>query len=230
MAFDGFKDKLWRKEIYAEYKSQRKAQRDKSIIDFDKFFPIFNETIDDLKYIFSTMYTIKIDGCEADDIIAVLCKEKFADKQIIIVSTDGDMNQLLVNKNVSQFNPLKNSFVESINIKQKLLLKVITGDKSDNIPAIKAKVGIKTAEKIINEGLDTYLLDADVKANYERNLKLIDFNYIPTNITQLVLSRFDEYKIEPINGKKLFEYFIKNRMNKNMDEWQSSGIYIKELT
>lgn len=229
LTFDGYKDKSWRKQIYPEYKSQRKAIRDKSIIDFNKFYPVFNELIEEIKTVFTTIYTMKIDGCEGDDIIAVLSKEVFKDKKIIIISSDGDMNQLLSNKNINQFNPIKNKMVENINIKQNLLLKVISGDTSDNIKAIKPKCGIKTAQKIINEGLDEYIKDKQTKENYERNLKLIDFNYIPKEISRLIINCYNEYKINNIDTNILLRFFTKNKMTKNIQDWQQYGNYIKAL-
>ena len=63
--------------------------------------------------------------------------------------------------------------------------KIICGDKSDNIPGIFKKCGIKTAIKYYN---DKELFNSKLKENidYEKqfllNKKLIDFNEIPLNL------------------------------------------------
>jgi DNA polymerase-1 len=231
LAFDGYREMTWRKKIYPEYKAHRKQARDKSIVDFDKFYPVFNELIVELKSIFTNIYTMKIDGTEGDDIIAILSTKKFADHKIVIVSSDKDMNQLLTNDNIQQYDPIKNRMVESLNPKRNLLIKVIAGDPSDNIKSIKPKVGVKTAEKMINEGIEeTILKNKDMKKNYLMNLKIIDFEYIPEDITKLILDCYESYKISNINSNELLKFFTRNRMTKNMNDWQVYGPYIKSLS
>jgi 5'-3' exonuclease len=231
LAFDGYREMTWRKKIYPEYKAHRKQARDKSIVDFDKFYPVFNELIEEIKKIFPNIYTMKIDGTEGDDIIAILSTKKFADQKIIIVSSDKDMNQLLTNDNIQQYDPIKNRMVEVMNPKRNLLIKVISGDPSDNIKPIRPKVGVKTAEKMINEGIDESIMkDENMKKNYLMNLKIIDFQYIPTEITKLIIDSYDSYKISNINTNELLKFFTRNRMTKNMNDWQVYGEYIKALS
>ena len=63
-----------------------------------------------------------------------------------------------------------------------LFCKILMGDKSDNIPSIFAKCGIKTALKCYNdqEYFNQKLKKENAEDNYERNKKLIDFNEIPS--------------------------------------------------
>ena len=60
----------------------------------------------------------------------------------------------------------------------------MTGDKSDNIPQVFKKCGIKTAIKCWDnkEFFNDKMKDNDTKNNYERNRKLIDFNNIPKKL------------------------------------------------
>jgi 5'-3' exonuclease len=231
LAFDGYREMTWRKKIYPEYKAHRKQARDKSVVDFVKFYPAFNELIDEIKQIFTNIYTIKLDGTEGDDIIAILSTEKFVNQKIIIVSSDKDMNQLLKYDNITQFDPIKNRICEVPNPKKNLLIKIISGDPSDNIKPVRKKVGVKTAEKFINEGIEeTIMKDAEMKKNYLINLKIIDFEYIPKDINKLIMDSYESYKISNINTNELLKFFTRNRMVMNMNNWQTYGPYIKSLS
>ena len=74
-----------------------------------------------------------------------------------------------------------------------MFCKIITGDKSDNIPSVFPKCGIKTAEKYYNDKelfekkLET---TPNAKELYERNRMIIDFNYIPkeyvNNVNEII--------------------------------------------
>ena len=133
MALD--KGGSWRKEVYSLYKENRKDGRDESPIDFDKFFPILEDFFESFKRVFPNVYVIKVDKCEGDDIIAVLVRDILPDWECICISSDRDMYQLYKNKNYKQYDPIKKIIVNCINPKQYLLVKVIMGDKGDNIPA-----------------------------------------------------------------------------------------------
>ena len=74
-----------------------------------------------------------------------------------------------------------------------LKIKIILGDKSDNIPAIIKKCGIKTAEKLAlnpDELNKIFNKDPDAKKNFERNQRLIDFNYIDEKLKKEYLQKF----------------------------------------
>lgn len=229
----------WRYKIYERYKEGRKAFRDKSIVDFDKFFPVFDEYINDIKNLFTNMYVIRIKECEADDIIAVLTRDVFVKNnyEVIIISSDKDLNQLLMLNNVKQYDAKHNEngqgkFIECINPKMQLELKVLTGDKSDFIPAIKNRFGIVSAKKVLSEGLEEFLNkpeNTDIKKNYERNRILIDFDFIPKNICETIINTYNEYPIRAIDSKKILSFFTKNRLLQLMNRWNEYSKYVKEL-
>ena len=54
----------WRKDVYTDYKANRKSARDVSIIDFEKFFRIADIFFEDMKKTFSNFFFIKELGCE----------------------------------------------------------------------------------------------------------------------------------------------------------------------
>ena len=73
-----------------------------------------------------------------------------------------------------------------------LLLKIIIGDKSDNIPKIINGIRKDTAIKIAlmpEKERINYLISINAYDNYNLNKKLIDFNEIPINI----INSFNEY-------------------------------------
>lgn len=224
--------KTWRHDLYSNYKANRKEMRDKSVLDYDKWFPILNDFLEQLSTNFTNIYFIKVDNCEADDIIAVLSKETFKGDDVTIISTDGDMRQLLINENIKQYNPFDKAYINVLNPSQDLSVKILTGDRGDNIPPIRKGVGEVTAKKILDSGLDDYLNipeHIEIKANWERNNKLINFDFIPENIRQKIINTFNEYPIKEIDGKKVVRFFVDNRLIKIMDKWQEFSPYIKAL-
>lgn len=235
MAFDDRGS--WRKDIFSGYKENRKKMRDGAIVDFEKFFPVLAEFIEDIKQTFTNIYTIKIPRTEADDIIAILTQKRFvSNNEIIIISSDRDLNQLTTNSNVKQYDLASDSFIVSINPSKDLQIKIISGDRSDNIPPIKPSIGKKRAETVISEGvrnwIDTLETEEErkkVQKNFERNKKLIDFSEIPNEIESKIINTYDTYKISPIVGSKLMNFFGKNRLAKQMEDWQNNSVLIKKL-
>jgi 5'-3' exonuclease len=228
LAFDD--RNYWRKDLYASYKAQRKAGRDQSPVDFEAFFPVMNEFFDDFKKAFKNIMYLQLPHCEADDIIAVLTRSKLNSfSEIINISTDKDMNQLMIYPNYKQFDPIKKKFVKHINPKKELIMKILTGDKGDNIPAVKPKCGPATAKKMIEHGLENELINKTVKENFERNKQLIDFDCIPKKISTLIEKAYSEYDIKPYDGSSTFNFFVKHRLNVFIDKIQEYTPSLKVL-
>jgi len=219
----------WRKNIYKDYKGQRKEARNKSVIDFDKFYPVMDDFLTSFQKNFSNVFCIKADGCEADDIIAILCRERMEDMNKIIITTDNDMIQLLTLHRVKIYNPIKKKFTESLNPQMDLEIKILTGDTSDNIPKVKDRVGKGTAEKWIRQGVEIYLQEEDVRKNYERNKQLIDFDFIPQQIRQVIREQFDAYVINPYNEFTIFQWLLKNKINKYVEDLKMYSSFLKVL-
>lgn len=224
----------WRYEVYKQYKEHRKAFRDSSVVDFDRFYMVLNDFKDDIKTLFRNFYILNLPKCEGDDIIAVLTKEVFCKNgdEVIIISSDKDLNQLLKYKNVKQYDPIKKRFLESINPDRQLEIKILTGDKSDGIPSIKPRMGVKTAEKVLNEGIDVFLSKEGnelYKENYERNKRLIDFNFIPSDVRDSIINKYIGYPLDELDTSKLMWFFTKNRLPKLMQRWQKYSDKIKSI-
>uniref|UniRef100_A0A7C4XT26 5'-3' exonuclease domain-containing protein n=1 Tax=candidate division WWE3 bacterium TaxID=2053526 RepID=A0A7C4XT26_UNCKA len=104
--------------------------------------------------------TWELDGYEADDIIGTACNKFGGKVDIVIVSNDRDLWQL-VNEHVSIMVPGKGDFVEWIGEKEIMTrlglkphqiidYKGLRGDPSDNIPGVHG-VGEKTALKLVSQ-------------------------------------------------------------------------------
>lgn len=101
-------------------------------------------------------------GYEADDIIASVVMDLPKDDDAVIVSTDGDLLQLL-GENVIIYNPNKQLITNEDSFKQKwnldpsqwAVVKAMAGCHSDNIQGIRG-VGEKTAAQYLNGTLQKY--------------------------------------------------------------------------
>ena len=209
----------WRHDFYIEntksfpeYKNQTyKGDRKKDFdIPWDKLWEAFNEGMEILDEA-SDFKVIKVDLAEADDIIAVLAKNAPQDEDVFICSSDKDFHQLQT-KNIHLYDPIKRKIVPPIDVERhKKLHFIIAGD--DNIKQIKKGVGPKTAEKILNEGLDLYLqTNPEMKARYEFNQKMIDFDFIPKKVAENILSTYNEYNKGKFNNSKLLSFCAKKRL------------------
>ncbi|QPX63276.1 putative RnaseH ribonuclease [Campylobacter phage F352] len=124
----------WRKSYYPEYKTNRKLS---DVFDWEnEVFPAINEIIDVIKK--SLPYKVlRVKGAEGDDIIAVLANHTV--KPVLVVSEDKDFMQLLINKHITLFKPIKKEFfrnIEESEITKTLTMHILLGDKADNIPSI----------------------------------------------------------------------------------------------
>jgi 5'-3' exonuclease len=219
----------WRYDIYPEYKWERKLKKKESEIKYDIFYEVLNNVLDDIKQTFTNIISLKVDRCEADDIISVLSRE-IKDDNIIILSSDRDFHQLLVSQRIKQFKPITKEFVECINPSKSLQLKILTGDKGDSILGVKPKVGPKTAAKILQSGLEEFLdTDKKIRENYDRNKKLIDLKEIPSEYCEKIINTFNNYQISPLNMDKVFRFFNKHRLQMILNNWNAQGKYIKSL-
>lgn len=168
---------------------------------------------------------------EADDIIAWLVREKFPDKQSIIITTDQDMLQL-VNNNTCVYSPTKDIIITADNFEEVVGVahekyieyKAIIGDKSDNINGIPG-AGPKRALKILEQGVSKQ--KPEHKDLFDRNFKLMSLDwslqqnpdetkYLEGHHAQAVTERKVDMK-QFENGCK---YFNMVNIMKSMHDWK----------
>lgn len=195
----------WRKDIYPEYKANRAAKREQSVVNFDIFFPVVEKFFTDIAEAFKNIPFIKIPQCEADDIIAVITKN-YRNWDIINVSSDKDFYQLFKYPTYRQYNGIEHSFITGLNPEKELMLKIITGDKGDNVPGLKRGIGPKRALKILDEDLDKWIKDENLQEAYERNMKLISFNCIPANIENIIINTVNSLTFGQPDSKRYFKF------------------------
>ena len=143
----------WRKEFEPSYKGNRKEQREKSGLDFDKIFKDFDSLIEEVDQA-TNWHVVKLDTIEADDIASVCCKyEKFKDDDIVLVSYDSDWEQMWHYQNVKIFSPMTKRYkIKPSNFDvYKLIAKKIRKEVADNLvnPILSTK-DFDKREKVIN--------------------------------------------------------------------------------
>lgn len=222
----------WRKETYPQYKAKRKSNRDESPLDWGHFFTLINGVRDEIK---ENMHypVISADRAEADDVIATLVKstQEFGKAEpVMIVSSDKDFFQLQRYSNVKQFSPMKRDFATVDDAAFYKFDHVCRGDSSDGVP------NILSVDETFTEGIrqkpmrakkiqewytakdDSQLMDMmghETYRNYCRNKSVIDLDYIPKDISQDIIYKYNS-QINKNKGRVL-TYLIEKRCNMLID-------------
>ena len=221
----------WRKEFFPNYKGLRKKARDESDLDWKIIFETLNELREDLKEHFRYK-VVQVDKAEADDVIAVLAEstQEFGKYEpVMIVSSDKDFKQLHAYENVKQFSPMLKKLI-TINKKELrawLIEHIVKGDSGDGIPNIlspdntlmdgirQKPVSSKRLEEFIANGESACRTDEE-KRNWQRNIALVDFKYIPEEVKNSILTAFE---VEPKGNKMaIMNYLIKHKCRLLLDD------------
>ena len=199
------RSEIWRNKLFDSYKEHR--VQDDTFMGGPFFKRVYNEGLLEKS---GVNFVLKYNELEADDIIAI--SKKFIEinkneKDIIyIITNDQDYLQLInestliFNLKFKELNSTKKSFKDP---EKDLLCKIILGDKSDNIPSVFAKCGIKTVEKYLddNELLQSDLDKYNVRERFNFNKKIIDFNEIPFELENSFLESNSDTLNKIINYK-----------------------------
>jgi 5'-3' exonuclease len=120
----------WRRDIDSAYKANRKENREKHDIDWDLAFSLFKDFIRQLE-VSTPFVKIEIDRLEADDIISAGCRF-YKDREVIIISSDSDYEQLAEYSHVKILTP-KNKHYKIIKNPSSILAKKIKKETTDNL-------------------------------------------------------------------------------------------------
>jgi len=206
--------KTFRQEKFKEYKIQRPPMPD----DLGSQIPLVKKLISYLG-----IKIVEKKNFEADDVIATLCKQATKrNKQVVIVSSDKDLYQLLANDQVSIYSYHKDrftnrsDFIKENGFKPEEIIDylALAGDSSDNIPGARGigKVGasklikeFKTVENIF-DNLDkvSEKLQAILKEN--KKSVVLSKELVILETPPLDLS-CDDLKIGQVNTKGLYDMF-----------------------
>lgn len=212
--------KYWRKAEFPHYKASRKKSREKSNLDWQLIFKVINQLKVDIKEYFPYKI-VDVEGAEADDVIATLTKVYHKREKIIICSSDGDFKQLQKYENVKQYNPTTGIFIKSPNVEKELKEKIIRGDAGDGLSNIlsidECFIIGKRQTPISSKKLEVWLTQSpeefcteEMLIRYNRNKKLIDFEGIPTNISDNIISEYNT--VEKGARNKTYKYLIEKNM------------------
>ena len=218
----------WRKKVYPEYKATRAAKREQSVVNFDVFFPVLEKFLNAISDSFKNIPFVKIQNTEADDIIATIVKTH-PEWDIINVSSDKDFYQLFRYSNYKQYDGMKHTFIEGLDPEKELMIKIITGDTSDNIPGLKRGVGPKRALKIIEEDLNKWIEDEKLTEAYQRNMKLISFNCIPKEIENSIIAVINNLTYGEPDTKKYFKFIQMSGLAELMNTFTDYVNLIKKV-
>ena len=206
----------WRKDFYPMYKANRKKTRDASDLDWKMLFDTLQVVKEEIRDNFPYRY-MYVEQCEADDIIAILVKH--AREKVMIVSGDKDFQQLHKYDYVKQWSPNLNKFVVQDRPDEFLKEHTLRGDKSDGIPNILSNdnclaEGIRQTplRKALFEAYMRMTIENDDKyyRNYLRNQTLIDFDFIPQEIEDSIMSEYNNTEV--VQGK-VFDYLRTHRLD-----------------
>ena len=216
----------WRRNYYPQYKANRKKSRKESDFDWNEAFRILDSVQTEIRQNFPYK-VIKIDECEADDVIGTIVAntQEFGQyEDVMIISSDHDFKQLQKYPNVKQFSPLLKKPVVEDNPRSKLVEKILTGDAGDGVPNVlshddvfvngerQTPLSRKKKDAIIEDLAEGELLyAASWYRNYCRNKTLIDLTETPDRLKNKIISEFnsqDQWK----NKGLVLPYLINNNM------------------
>jgi len=165
----------FRNKLYADYKAHRPPPPE----DLVPQFPLVREATRAFG-----VPCLELAGYEADDIIAAYaCRVRDAGGEVVIVSSDKDLMQL-VGDQVSMLDTMKNVRIGRAEVMEKfgvgpekvVDVQALCGDSVDNVPGAPG-IGIKTASALINEygDLESLLARAGEIKQEKRRQTLIDY-------------------------------------------------------
>jgi 5'-3' exonuclease len=227
--------KSWRKDKVESYKANRADAREKkaSVVDWNGFYKFMDEFVIELQEVFP-FYAPVVPQLEADDIIGWLARTLPANYEKTIITGDTDYIQLLKYPNTKLWTPNKRDYVKE-DPEQSLLIKIICGDSSDNIPGVRRGLGVKKAAKLIASGeLPKLITEVDSNGkltefakNFERNKSLIDLEQVPKEFIDKLQDQMVNYKLA--DGKKLFRYLIDRNLREMFENIEKYKQLMKPL-
>jgi 5'-3' exonuclease len=180
---------IWRNQFYDKYKANRDDSHGSVTGKVFKGGPFFKYVYSNILPELEKKFNIKTfihDCLEADDLIYLTknhLRELYPNKEIIVVTSDHDLLQLIDDKTTLVTLQNKELNVKSLGSNQlDIEMKVLRGDPSDNIPGCFKKCGPKTVMKLFNDKsllLEKFKKEPGSLDIYTRNKILVDLSNIP---------------------------------------------------
>ena len=142
------KGKTNRHDMFSEYKATRQAAPSDLFTQKDHIVEFAN---------LINLIQVNKPGLEADDILYSLAKDFSKDHEVVVVTSDKDLAQML-HENIVIYDSFKDKMMDQAACEEKYGFPIkklpfyfsLIGDASDNIPGVKG-VGPKTAVKIVDQ-------------------------------------------------------------------------------
>ena len=190
-----------------DYKTQYKANRRETPDELKSQFKIIREFIDATGIKSEFVY-----GFEADDVICSLAKSAVKQgKQVVIVSGDKDLCQIVKDGEIEVYDPVKKKHLDEQGVLEKFGVKScqvcdylsIIGDSCDNVFGING-IGPKGAVKLLTEygSVENILANLD-KIDEKTRQKIIDSKDVLQLAHDLIELHDDAIAITDINDYKL---------------------------
>ncbi len=206
----------FRDDIYPEYKANRpEAPKD------------LKEQIPWVEPITTAMgiSVLRTDGLEADDLIAAYVKRgREAGLDVVVVSGDKDLMQLVEDPHVRLFEPMKERWFAEADVLEKYGVQpkyirdylALMGDSSDNVPGVPG-IGAKGAAQLIGQfgGMESILERVEeIKANRareslksNRDMALLSLELVTLKADAELPVPVDQLRTGEQDNKKLVELF-----------------------
>ena len=210
----------WRREAFPQYKASRRKARKESDVDWQMVYTELNKVRDELMEN-GPYRCIRIEGCEADDVIGAICEAHSNPSPILIISPDKDFVQLQKYPNVKQYSNLQKKWVEpEVSAEYDLLIKVLKGDTGDGVPNVLSDDDVLITEgarqtplskKKMNMLMESpEALGTAVARRVMRNREMIDLSRTPATLKTEILDSFAQPAKGSINS--LMNVMVKNKM------------------
>ena len=178
---------IWRNEHFQQYKATRES--DDSIM----ASPFFAASYDSLFAEAGVDTILSYPHLEADDCVAITTRHilgTYPDAHVWIIASDMDYAQLANDRTsiiTLKFTNLLASKHCSGNADKDLFCKIVSGDKSDNIPAVLPRCGPKTAARYYEDrsSFEKKLDETEgARELFERNKRIVSFDCIPHHLVE----------------------------------------------
>lgn len=188
------RSEIWRMDTLPSYKACRDGKCPSGVGVASRYL---RDEVEKLAAEWGAHY-LRVPTAEADDIVYVVrkqCREANPEARFVILASDADYHQICMTDTqlirLDKRDAMRSSTrnLDGVTAEEApaldLLVKVISGDKSDNIPAIAPKCGPKTALRLARDPAAIEALFAkqpEARAVYEKNRGLIDMSRIPQSL------------------------------------------------
>src|SRR5574344_211216 len=220
--FEGMNSTAWRKSVYPLYKANRAARKE------DPNYALLPKVYGQVEEMLSLFHckTMRVENCEADDDIFALSEHlSKAGEQVMIVSSDKDLVQIMnYFDGVHVYSPIKKTNqAKDENI---LLEKAICGDSSDNIAGVHG-IGPKTLEKMLaDKAVWAKKMTPENVDTYESILKIVDLRKFPKEYHDNIIDIFEKKQYNKFDKEAVEAFYMKYGLLQCQNEWSelSSGI------